>query len=107
MKTSGVLLVFLVTGCVVPEIECGLVRVGEPAPGPAPGDCERVTVTGDSRVTKATADGCAALDSTCVVLMPGESAVGWQPTLESNATVQAERESATLTTAGSCPLACK
>jgi hypothetical protein len=107
MKTSGALLVLLVTGCVVPEIECGLVRVGEPEPGPEPGNCKTVTVTGDSRVSKAADDACTALDSTCVVLMPGDSAVGWQPTLEGNETIRAERESAALTVAGRCPLACK
>jgi hypothetical protein len=106
MQSSGVLLVLLVTGCAFPDIECGFARVGEPEPPAETGTCQKFTTTGDSRVTKADGDGCSATLSTCVVLMPGESAVGWLA-LDSTESAHAERESATLTTAGGCPLTCE
>jgi hypothetical protein len=106
MQSSGALLALLVVGCAFPEIECGFARVGDPEPAAEAGSCKKLTTTGDSRVTKEDGDGCSATLSTCVVLMPGESAVGWLE-IDSTEAAHAERESAKLTTAGACPLTCE
>jgi hypothetical protein len=98
--------ILLLAGCA--DVECGWVRVGEDSGDPGAGHCARLEVSGNARITKASEGGCSADGSTCVVLMPGESAAAWKPALESNETVMAashEREA--LGTDGSCPLSCE